>query len=216
MGEAEAERVGGRLIRAWRLVRRLEHTLPLRAAVAAQEKISTAIILKWVLLQRYPYHLLKFIPPLASRLRARVKTRLARVAAEAAQRGNWFDFQHCEMQAKDFGLPFNEVYQGTMQPLASREGFRQLGYVLAEMMAYRRGIAAHNADHEKELEAGLKYLELAHQLGAQPEAWKLAFALRRTFGRAALSRAQRWQAGQAWLSCEYTWLMRWLVLLRGE
>ncbi len=210
LGVVESDRVAGYLYQAWRKIRRLEKTLPALARASEREKVEAAIALKWVLLQKYPYRLAKLFPPFANRIRHRVKERLIKVANYSAT-GSWFDFQHCEMLARDYDIPFNEVYLGTLKPLASHEGYRHLGYILAEMMAYR-----------KMLDSGLSktlnynYMILADEIGCNPEVWKIATAIKRCFGRKALPTSVTRLARQAKKNCEYTLLMKVLLYLRGE
>ncbi len=215
LGIVEADRVAGYWLRALRTITWLSKTLPQQAPPEAREKVKSAIALKRVLLRRYPFYLSKLLR-LSSFLRgiqAKANQELALVAAYSATHGNWFDLQHCEMLASKFQIPFSYIYSGTTSPLSSHEGYRHLGYFLAELMAYRNLIADPSVSNPPLIK---DYLKQAREAGINPEVWKLARAMKKRFGKQALSGKIERDAKKAWLACEHSLPMRLLLLLRGE
>jgi hypothetical protein len=196
-----------------------------QAPPEARERVTSEIKLKRLLLRRYPFYLSKLIglPPLTARLRTHARVDLEAVSASFAQERSWFNLQHCEMLAAKFGIPFAEVYAGPMRPLPARQGYKQLGYVLAEMMAYRATLADPTVSDPP---FEIAYFHIARQLGINPEVWKLARAFGKRFSRVTLPSGLvvglampldiRRDADAAWRACEYTLPMRLLLHLRGE
>lgn len=225
VGVIESDRVAGRWLRARRRIRKLARTLPDQTPPEERERMVSEITLKRVLLRRYPFYLSKLLHlrPLTNRIRRQAKSELAEASASFARQGSWFNLQHCEMLAAKFGVRFSEVYTGPMMPLAARDGYRQLGYILAEIMAYRTLLADSTvSDPPFEIE----YFRIARELGINAEVWKLARAFEKRFGFVvppsgsgaglALPLDFRRDAQTAWRACEYTLPMRLLLRLRGE
>lgn len=119
--------------------------------------------------------------PLTIRLRRRA-IRLLRIAVpHAAETGDWPALQQGALWAQRLGIGFDELYAGPRLPLPSSEGYRQLGYLLAAMMAIRdrlaRGeIGAADVPDAEDL------LRTADAIGNYPEVWKFAEAFRRAGG----------------------------------
>lgn len=215
LGVIESDRVAGYWFRARRRIITLTKTLPKQASPNQREKVDSAIALKRVLLRRYPFYLsnLLRLRPIAAKIQTSAQAELALVAAYSAKYGKWFDLQHCEMLASKFQLPFSEIYSGTTVPLSSHEGYRQLGYFVAEMMSYRNLLADPN---RKNPPLQPDYLRQAQEIGINPEVWKLARAMKKRFGQDALPNDLDQVAKKAWQACEYTWPMRLLLAFRGE
>lgn len=224
LGIVEADRVAGYFFRAVRTIMRLSRTLPQQTPPDLREKVKSALALKRALLRRYPFYLSKLlrIPWLTRNIQAKVTSELSIVANYSAKHGNWFDLQHCEMLAGKFQIPFSSIYAGTTLPPPSQDGYRHLGYFLAELMAYRNFIASGEKaasslapDPSKQ---GLEYLKDAQSLGINPEVWKLARAMKKRLGKQAISHEHEIEqfAETAWDICEYTLPMRWLQRIRGE
>jgi hypothetical protein len=214
IGIVESDRVAGRWLRARRKIEKVFDSLPALAPPQEREKIECEITLKRVLLRRYPYYLAKKIrlKPVTTRIQAKAIKELSIAAEYFSRKGSWFNLQHCEMLAGRFDLRFSDIYTGTMAPLASYEGYKHLGYILAEMMAYRGILADQNISDPPMIYA---YSIIAGEIGINPEVWKLARAMKKRFGRKILTSTTKKQARRAWNSCEYTLLMKGLLLLRG-
>jgi hypothetical protein len=147
----------------------------------------------------------------ARRIREQMQILLTTVASDSAARGAWLELQQCELWAARARIPFRLIYTGPMNPLPSRQGYRQLGYALAESMATRDAMAAGESVDDKELHE--RIADIA-QLGASAELWKLSLVARRTKGRIFLTRDESRQAVRAWRTCEYTFWLRFFLLLR--
>ncbi|HEX5733375.1 MAG TPA: SIR2 family protein [Blastocatellia bacterium] len=215
IGIVESDRVAGRWLRARRKVQEVYYWLPALAPSQEREKIESEITLKRVLLRRYPYYLAKKVrlKPVSRRIQAKVISELSLAATYFSRKGSWFNLQHCEMLAGRFDIKFSDIYTGTMVPLASYEGYKHLGYILAEMMAYRGILADQSVSDPPMIYA---YLIIAGEIGINPEVWKLARAMKKRFGRKILTPSTQEQAKRAWKTCEYTLPMRGLLLLRGS
>lgn len=213
VGVVESDRVAGYWLRARRRIDVLIKTLPRRVPPARRDEIINEIKLKGILLLRYPLRLYKMLGfgRRSEKIRSQAKQELREVAAYFSRAGSWFNFQHCEMLAARFGIPFSEIYTGPLPPLPSTEGYKHLGYIIAEMMAYRaalRGVAAPALR--------LEYVRIAQELGIDPEVWKLIRAIKRRFGYAVVPEEFHRSAREAWRRCEYTTTMRLLLRLVGE
>ena len=215
IGIVESDRVAGRWLRARRKAREIFDWLPALAPSQEREKIESEITLKRVLLRRYPYYLAKKIhlKPISRRIKAKVIKELSLAMDYFSRKGSWFNLQHCEMLARRFDIEFSDIYTGTMMPLTSYEGYKHLGYVLAEMMAYRGILADRNVSDPPMIYA---YSIIAREIGINPEVWKLARAMKKRFGRKILTSTTQEQAKRAWKTCEYTLPMKVLLLLRGS
>lgn len=236
IGVVESDRVAGYWLRARRRIRKLERTLPRQAPPEEREKVINEIKLKRILLRRYPFRLFKILRlrPLYERIRNKAKEELKQSTAFFAREGSWFNLQHCEMLAGKFDIKFSEIYSGSLIPLSAREGYRHLGYITAEIMAYR-AMLKDSTIHDPPL--NVEYMKIAQELGVYPEVWKLGRAIENRFGRIVLpssadgtkswSRKQTlvslpmpmffyYPAREAWRLCEYTPTMRLLLQWLGE
>ena len=207
LDQAEAERCAGHWVRAWRTIARVERDLK-----PDEEWLRAVVSLRKVLVLRLWYQLANtfWLWPVASRIRNECKQLLAYVVGKAKE-GAWLELQQCEMWATRLGIPFKEIYSGPLNPLPSREGYRQLGYVVAETMAIRDALQAGGpAPPSAELE---EVVRRACDLGAGAEAWKLAWVIVRKKGRKVLPPGLRSAAVRLWWQCEYTLPMRILLLV---
>jgi hypothetical protein len=213
IGIVESDRVAGYWLRARRRIEILLKTLPPQVPSNERDKVENEIKLKRILLRRYPFKLYKMLrlSPLADRVRRQAKQELKGVISFFAREGSWFNLQHCEMLAGKFDIPFTEIYSGPMTPLTSHEGYKQLGYILAEMMAYRGMLKVLD-----DLPLRADYVKTAQELGIYPEVWKLVRAIEKKFGRGAVTIEFRRAAQEAWRLCEYTHPMRLLLRVMGE
>ena len=147
----------------------------------------------------------------ATGIREQMQMLLANVAGDCAARGAWLELQQCELWAARARIPFRLIYTGPMNPLPSRQGYRQLGYALAESMATRDAMAGGESVDDKELHD--RIADIA-QLGASAELWKLSWVARRRKGRGFLTPGEHRQAVRSWRTCEYTFWLRVFLLLR--
>lgn len=215
IGVAESDRVAGYWFRAKRKMQEISESLPRLAPPQEREKVESEIALKRVLLRRYSYYLAKklCLKVVSRRIQSIVLRELSFATNYFSQHGSWYNLQHCEMLAQRFDIDFSDIYTGTMMPLASYEGYKHLGYILAEMMAYRGVLSNPNVSAAP---LNFTYSIIANELGINAEVWKLARAIKKRFGKKALTPSAQKQAKQAWKTCEYTLLMKGLLLLRGS
>lgn len=244
-GIVECNRCAGRYERTLLALRELGKLG--RAAKADREQQSAHVDRRMLgsLLRRHGYQLATLIPRrrglrrLRKRLRVVLRERASRDIAEvaefAAQAGNWLQLQQTKMWAKRYGLHWNKVFRGTMDPLPPREGYRQLGYIVAQSMALRdEGKVTDEAEARARLKEVDGLLEALVGVEAWPEAWKLARFAEQHLSPAlstpavpldpadatppafpasgvtwALSAENRRKIDDGWRTCQYTPWMRW-------
>lgn len=244
-GIVECNRCAGRYERTLLALRELGKLG--RAAKADRERQSAHVDRRMLgsLLRRHGYQLATLIPRrrglrrLRKRLRVVLRERASRDIAEvaefAAQAGNWLQLQQTKMWAKRYGLHWNKVFRGTMDPLPPREGYRQLGYIVAQSMALRdEGIVTDEAEARVRMKEVDGLLEALVAVEAWPEAWKLARFAEQYLSPAlsppavpldpaastppafpasgaawALSVENRTKIDNGWRTCQYTPWMRW-------
>jgi hypothetical protein len=212
-GVVECNRCAGRYDRTFFALREL--ALLGRAAADDREQQSARADRRMLgsLLRRHGYQLATLIPKrrglrrLRKRLRVALRERasrdIAQVAEFAANAGNWLQLQQTRLWAKRYGLHWNKVFRGTMDPLPPREGYRQLGYVVARSMAVRDEGRPPDPAEVNELLNALVGVE------AWPEAWKLARFAEEHLGLDAVSPTLRGAIESGWHRCQITAPMRW-------
>jgi len=145
-------------------------------------------------------------------LRDNAKSLLNNAASKMALLGRWYDLQTCRIWANRMEIPFEEVYNGPLQPLDDWFGFRHLGHAVVEMMAVRDSFW--RSDTPLSDEIGLRnYIHKAIDIGCLPEVWKLTLTLRKHFGTKFSENLFLWLI--PFLQCEYSLSMR-LFKLRNE
>lgn len=215
LGLIESFRVAGYWRRAKmrieKLSQRVEHLFSGDDLVTVESQIA----LKRVILQRYVFRLsnLLRLSPVSRRIQKSVTQDLSMTASYSAKNGKWFDLRQCQMLAKKFGIPLSDIYAGKMKTTSFREGYRQLGYVLAEMMAIRSEMLDGGLSDVSEI---LPYLDKAESLGINAEYWKLVRTTEKRFGREAISHTQKQKTKMFWKECEYNSSMKFLLKFFGE
>lgn len=208
---SDAARCHGRTRRAARLLERAVKGLPGGTPWAGE--LLGMVDLKRILLyrDRYEFARLLPVPGLRSRVRRRAEPLFERVARSSLEAGRWFDFQQVSLWANRMGIPPDRLRpSGQYAPPSAREGYGQLGYPV--------GVAMEACDRARRGGATLDELEwlltLMQDFGANPQAWKVAYAL----VRASPSRARLHAPAllRAFIRCEYTPANRFLWLLRGS
>jgi hypothetical protein len=130
----------------------------------------------------------------------------------AVHEGNWHDIQMCEMWADRMGIPLTEITEGEITPLRSRDGFGQLGYIVAVWMSLRDDVTAGRADMKTWDDIQVALAD-ALAIGSSPESWKLAAVMVR--GRKG---KDFWRLigtfTNSFMACEYTVLFRLFLLAR--
>jgi hypothetical protein len=180
----------------------------MRAAVDVSE--YWAVAFRTVLLLRYYYQVakaLRIVPWVVRRLRQRCKDLLISVVRHAKD-DHWLELQQAELWANRLDIPFSELYDGPMNPLPSKHGYKQLGYVIAQSMALRDDLVHRDGNIDDNIPAMIEALKKA---GAMPELWKLLWVARRVKGSQVTNASTMREALTAWWSCEYTPLMRLFV-----
>ena len=207
--QVEAERCAGRFSRAWK------HLSIAREEIGARDTwLAHVAALRECLLLRHQFQVAQFMRQegRAQHLRNRAAQLLRGVATEAAKQGHWPELQQCELWATRFGIPLSDIFTGPLRPLASREGYRQFGYVIAESMAARDLVAAGDAMPPAQLQTLLDNLEC---LGASAELWKLVWMAVRRSDLRTVGRRHLISGIRAWLVCEYTLWLRLFLLFRS-
>ena len=215
LGLIESYRVAGYYFRARLRIRKLSKAVKFLFSGQKLETVESQIALKRVLLQRYIFHFLKLfrLTFLALIIQKSVKNDLLLITSHSANTGKWFDLRHSQMLAMKFQIPFTDVYMGKMNTTAFRDGFQQLGYALAEMMAVRSEMIQGKIPNAAQI---FPYLEKADDLGIYPEYWKIVTTLRKVFGDNIISDNIKIKEKTAWQNCQYTFPMRLLLKFLGE
>lgn len=211
---AECDRAAGRWLRAWLRLRKAAELPQSLADAERKKRMEGFVALKRVLLLQHLYQIgeqlgLWFVK---NRVRSAAREEL-RVVIDASRKGSWFDFQHCEMLAKRFGINVDEIYRGPLTPMPSRAGFRQLGYFIGEMLALRDELLKPGAVVPPAI---FRNIEVAHEIGCHPLVWKLSRAVARKVRPVGLPPGfnKRWRL--SWEACEYTVLMRLFLTTLGR
>lgn len=215
LGLIESYRVAGHWLRAAMRIEKLSRRVKPLFSGDDLVTVESQIALKRVLLQRYVFRLSNLfrLAPISRKIQNSVTQDLSTTASYSAINGKWFDLRQCQMLAKKFGIPLANIYAGKMKTTSFREGYRQLGYVLAEMMAIRSEMLDGGLSDISEI---LPYLDKAEALGINAEYWKLIRTAERRFGREAISHAQKQKTKMFWKECEYNPSMKFLLKFFGE
>jgi len=212
-GIVESNRCAGRYVRTIPALRELGRLGNEKRGGREQQHARMDRRMLGLLLRRHAYQLVSLVPRRSGlrRLRkwARVTLRecarrdIAEVAAFAAEVGNWLQLQQTMLWANRYGLHWDALFHGTMNPLPSREGYRQLGYLVARSMAVR--------DQRRPPEPGelQELLNAMVEVEAWPEAWKLARFGVRQLGPGAVPPALLTTIDAGWKKCQYSPSMRW-------
>lgn len=136
--EANAWLAGGYYFRSWRLRRYVtsrirdapaKHRFKLRGHMALLEAQALERVYRLLLNVGAPIGLLRILKNNA--------LRLLRLVARYAKGGHWHHFQSCRLWCERFDIDFSKVYNGPLDWFSVRDGFRQMGYAPAELMAER-------------------------------------------------------------------------------
>ena len=92
-----------------------------------------------------------------------------------------------------------------MNPLPSREGYRQLGYIIARSMAIRDERKRPDSEEVAEL------LRVMVEMEAWPEAWKLARFAGQQSGPGTVAPEILASIHRGWKTCQYAKSMRWAL-----
>lgn len=219
LGIIESKRCSGRWVSAWLRLWKLSRLVSAATNTNIdQEEMKSAIALKTVLLLRPLYQLSNMLglSPIKSYIQLKAKKNLSIVATQSSQNGNWFDLQQCKMWTERFKVQFSDIYKGTLTPLSARGGYRQLGYIVAEIMSIRDLLHDKKSSALPEISEILEKLTIAYEIGSNPEVWKLSRAIQWRFGSVALPFILKQRPKDAWKACEYTLPMRIFYCLRQE
>jgi hypothetical protein len=194
----EALRCHGNWIKARKELTRMQ------ALISPEE--FWAVALRSVLLLRHYYQLvtaIKIMPGRARQIRDRCRE-LLRVVVQHAKNEQWLELQQAELLADRLDIRFAELYDGPLNPLPSRDGYKQLGYLIAESMAIRDNLVNQRGEASEDVQEMIRAL---NEAGAFAELWKLVRVASRFKGN-SITTAQRQLATDAWRACEYAPLMR--------
>jgi hypothetical protein len=182
-GLAESARVGGSFCIAHAALERFHQHADTAADADTRRALRAEVAFLRVLLLRNYYQVSQklHLIPLTTWLRRRA-VRLLRIAVpHAVTTGDWPALQQGELWARRLQIGFDELYAGPRLPLPSSEGYRQLGYLLAAMMAIRDRLARGEIG-PADVPNAEDLLRTAEAIGNDPEVWKFAEAFRRAGG----------------------------------
>ena len=200
-GLAESSRVGGWYRQAHTAINKLDG-LRQSAATPGEHAALEAegAFLRILLLQNY--HMLARrlgLATLEKRLRASALKLLRTAVPHAVETGDWLALQQGELWATRLGIRFDDLYDGPRLPLSAQEGYRQLGYHLAAMMALR-GQLKRREIAPADVREPEKLIETAWEAGDYPEVWEFAAEYQKAGG--TLSPELQALAVQARAQCE--------------
>lgn len=214
LGVIESNRCAGHWIKAWKGVTKISRIIDFEKDHNKRKNMESSVSLKRLLLLHDVYQFVKIIPILGARIKDQAKLDLALVAKQSSGSGNWFDLQQCKMWSEEkFSIPFSDIYSGPMPPLSPEEGYRQLGYIVAEMMSIRNSFPRKKMTHELR-NTIRKYSIISFRLGTNPELWKFLYSSELSYGKKVLPKVLRGSWKYYWNNCEYTFLMKYVHLAR--
>jgi|GEM_PF-1880230 len=211
---AECDRAAGYWLRAWFALRKVQALPSSLTDSERRKRMEGAVALKSVLLLQHVYQIIDqlHLSFLKDSIRESAKAHL-KIVADASRKGSWFDFQHCEMLAKRFELALDEIYKGPLTPMPSRDGFRQLGYFIGEMMALRDELLKPGTVFDPSV---FRNIDIAEEISCNSIVWKLSRAVARKIGRRNLPEDFKARWKNAWEACEYTLPMRLFFITLGR
>ncbi len=175
-----------------------------------EKKYKSNLQLQEVLLLREEFERARILNlnVIAERKREKIRLLLCQIVKKA-EKGKLYDLQQCRLWANRVGIPFDEVYKGSLQPLDDWFGYRKLGHLVAEMMSARDSLWRVGTKI-KALQF-LKYIEISEIIGSAPEQWKLILAYKKHFRTKETKIKMNWLF--SFLFCEYTLSMRFFKLI---
>ena len=192
----------GRVLHGYRALKRANADADRDAAVVAVAGTKALLFL------RHGYQLARVLPWLQRRLRRRAQTLIEQVRRDLLQSGEYFDFQQLALWAQRFGLDLSLTAPPDLYAaLPVEEGYRQLGYTMAEMMAFRDSVLLGKREWSSAAEdEALRLVALATSRGILAEAWKLHYLLAR---KSSAARGKHFMAALGlFLRCQYNIPMR--------
>lgn len=213
----DALRSCGHINIAYQRLKKAKQTL-YQAHHADQELLKAKLDLQELLLLREQFSRADILYQLGFyRMESRMKTfqekakHLLRKVLEVFEiNGQWHDIQQCKMWAVRLDIPFNEVYNGPLDPLDDFEGWHHLGHMVPEMMSLRGYLKDKEYDKAPE-KVVREHICIAKEIGCDPEVWKLTLALWKHYGWTLRDSQIDWLL--AMHRCQYTFVMRTLKLL---
>jgi hypothetical protein len=131
-----------------------------------------------------------------------------RVAAKAAlAAGDRINLHQIQMNADRIGIPFGDLVSNDSVGVPTKEGYQNLGYLIAESMAFRDAIRQQHSLAAEDLRALRRYLRQHRHMHNWPEVWKLALIIARRGPHASRPYAFR-RALAAFVRCQYAPLFR--------
>jgi hypothetical protein len=168
LGIVESNRCSGHWGRAWFRLWKLSGVVSAATNIDQKEDVKSAIALKKALLLRPLYQIANMcgLSPIKDYIQMKAKNNLSIVATQSSQNGNWFDLQQCKMWAERFEIRFSDIYRGSLTPLNAHEGYKQLGYIIAEIMSIRDSLHNKKSIVLPEISEILEKLTIAYEVGS--------------------------------------------------
>jgi hypothetical protein len=208
LNASDNARCSGRFIRGYLALRQAKRLPPPDPLIAALSGTKELLFL------RHLYQLSRRIPPLRRAVQRRAARTIQSVSHHLLNAGEYFDFQQLALWSRRFALE-HDVTRATelYAALPIDEGYRQLAYAMAQMMAFRDAVLLGHSRWTTEVESeAVGHADTADRLGLRAEAWKLNYLLLK---RVSWRRKARF-LGPSWshfVSCQYNIVMRvWQVV----
>lgn len=175
---SDAYRSFGRMLRSYRLAKHVSLDAPKLGLESKQAAYAGFASMKMALLLRDLHRVAEAIrvKPLVAFAKSRAAPHLRDAAAAALNEGNWFEFQQTSLWAERMGIDPSDMAAGdSFPPPPSIEGYRHLGYWIAQSMAFRDGLRQRGQRiTDSQFEELQSHLETALKVESYPELWKLA------------------------------------------
>jgi hypothetical protein len=204
----------GSFIRAFQSLHKAKR-IALTIDVEREELLAVAE-LKKILLLRHPYQIAVLLRQnwIARWLRNKAEVSIINAAKTLPLSGSWYDYQQLGLWTERFNLPIDVLKQpGLYEPPPPREGYKHLGYLIPQMIVFRDEVeSARRTIDEETLAEANRLLELAINLGINPEAWKISYLLMRKF-RGTRNKTSLKMFLRYFRACEYFAPMRIILML---
>jgi hypothetical protein len=137
--------------------------------------------------------------------RKKVMSLLRSVLKISEKNGQWHDIQQCKMWAGRLKIPFNKVYDGSLDPLDDLAGWQHLWHIVPTMMSLRGSLRNRHYTEAPE-NVVREHITIAKEIGCDPEIWKLTLALWHHYGWKFRDSQIDWIV--AFIRCQYSLAMR--------
>jgi hypothetical protein len=207
---AEALRCHGARWRALTTILRARRQIRKRLEIGLERtRLDGAAALRIALLARGWFQLagrLRLVP-LQTAMRRWLATELRTAAEAALAAGDRLNLHHIQLTADRIGISFGDLVSNDSLGVPTKEGYQNLGYLIAESMAFRDAVRRHGAFTPDDMRTVRRYLRRHLVMNNWPEVWKLSILAIRSSPRSTHRLALR-RTLSAIRRCQYTPLFR--------